>query len=160
MRHIPFFLIISIILLMPVLTVSCGENHSLKKETLRFAEENKAWLPADSLSTLFYMVSGKEITESYRRTGKDHYFNKSWSSFFGVNTDMTFSEYEYQNFSSTYGNSFSIALTAGWPPYGDDLYFSTGGVEVRYDLGFHTISRIDWGIHTKSKLMTGEGYED
>lgn len=139
--------------------ISCGENSALKEETLYLKKENKGWLAADSLGYNFILVSNHGIAQSFVLSSENYEFNKSWGSFLGVNTDMTYSEYHYQAYSSNYGVSYSSSLTAGFKPFGDDFYVELDRVGFAYDFKFKTLSRITANFGYKSKLMTDKGYE-
>jgi hypothetical protein len=140
--------------------VSCGENSALKEEKLYFAEENKDWIVNDTIGENFIMVDNHGISQSFSMNGNTHYFNKSWSSILGINTKMTHTEYHFQEFISSYGMYFSLSLTAGFPPFGDEIYVNLGNISFAYDLKNKTISRIDSNFGNKSKLMTDQGYEE
>ncbi len=99
------------------------------------------------------------ISYGFSLIDSSYYFGKSWSSFFGITTNISYKEYHYQNFISNYGQSFHLSLTAGFPPYGDDLYFGMGDISVSYDLAENTISRLDVFSFHKSQIRTDEGYE-
>ncbi len=147
------------LLLLGLLT-ACGEDHALKKERFFFQEENTAWLPADTLDEVFLMRDNNGITISFIKKSEDYYFNKSWSSFLGVNTRMSLTEYRYLSYRTPFGQTFRISLTAGWPPYGDELYVSLNGIAFSWDFGFKTISHLEADDQYLSKLMTGNGYEE
>lgn len=139
--------------------LSCGEDSALKEETIYFQDENKGWITSDSLGFNFIIVDNNGISQSFTMNRDNYEFSKSWGSFLGVNTDMTHAEYHYQAYTSNYGITYSISLTAGFEPFGDDLYIELDGIGFAYDFQFNTISRLytDFGI--KSKLMTDSGYE-
>jgi hypothetical protein len=143
-----------------LLLVSCGEDHALKKEKYWFADETREWLPADTLGDVFLMRDNNGITISFVKNSEDYYFNKSWSSFLGVNTRMSLTEYRYLSYRTPFGQDFHISLTAGWPPYGDELYVSLNGIAFSWDFGYKTIHRLEAGDQYLSKLMTDEGYEE
>lgn len=138
---------------------SCGEDSALKEETIYFQDENKGWITSDSLGFNFIIVDNNGISQSFTMNRDNYEFSKSWGSFLGVNTDMTNAEYHYQAYTSNYGITYSISLTAGFEPFGDDLFVELDGIGFAYDFKFNTISRLytDFGI--KSKLMTDKGYE-
>jgi hypothetical protein len=140
--------------------VSCGEDHALKKEKYYFADEDREWLPADTLADVFLMRDNNGITLSLAKNSEDYYFNKSWSSFLGVNTHMSLTEYSYISYHSPFGQDLHISLTAGWPPYGDELYVSLNGIAFSWDFGYKTIHRLEAGDQYLSKLMTDDGYEE
>ncbi len=139
--------------------VSCGEESALKEETIYFQEENKGWLTADSLGYNFVIIDNNGISQSFTMNRDNYEFSKSWGSFLGVNTDMTHTEYHYQAYTSNYGILYSLSLTAGFKPFGDELYVVLDRIGFAYDLKFQTISRLSTDIGIKSKLMTDEGYE-
>ena len=143
-----------------LLLASCGEDHALKKEKYYFAGEDREWLPADTLNDVFLMRDNNGITISFVKNSDDYYFIKSWSSFLGVNTRMSLTEYRYFKYRTPFGQDFHISLTAGWPPYGDELYVSLNGIAFSWDFGFKTIYRLEAGDQYLSKLMTEDGYEE
>ena len=147
------------ILVFAAVLSACGENHGLKEETFLFDEENKGWIVTDSASFRFIMKDSNGIGYGFSLVDSSYYFGKSWSSFLGITTHISFREYHYQNFSSNYGLSFHLSLTAGFPPYGDALYVDLGDIAFSYDFGYETISRINVFNFNKSQIMTDEGYE-
>jgi hypothetical protein len=140
--------------------ISCGEDHALKKEKFYFEEEHIAWLPADTLDDVFLMRDNNGITTSFYKNGDDYYFNKSWTSVLGINTRMSLTEYRYLNYASPFGGSLHISLTAGWPPYGDELYVSLNGTAFSWDFNFNTVTRIEYGDRYLSKMMVDDDYEE
>ncbi len=143
-----------------ILCTSCGgEENALKKETFYFNEYHAGWITLDSIGDSFVMTDNNGISQSFTMTGNSYYLNKSWSSFLGVNTIMTYTEYQYQYYTSSFGISHSISLTAGRPPFGDDLYVTLNGVGFAYDFDFAIVSRLDTPFGYKSMLMTDKGYE-
>ncbi len=149
-------------LLLPVLLLvtACGEDHALKKEHFYFAPENVGWLPADTLPETFWIRDNNGITYSYTLSTEDHYMNKSWSSVLGINTRMSFNEHHYKEYRSPNGSAFHISLTAGWPPFGDELYVSVMGTSFAWDLGLETLSRVEAGEMYLSRGMTETGYDE
>ncbi len=150
--------LITIAGLLLVLT-ACGENHGLKEETFLFAEGNADWIITDSTRYQFIMQDANEISYGFSLKDSSYYFGKSWSSILGITTHISYKEYHYQNFISNYGQSFHLSLTAGFPPYGDDLYIDLGDIAFSYDFVYETISRVNVFDHHKSSIMTDKGYE-
>lgn len=143
-----------------ILLVSCDEEHSLKEETCYFKQENKDWVLKDSVNIPFVMVDDHGISQSFSMSYSTCYFNKSWSSFLGITTHMTHTEYCYTACSSTFGTNFSLSLTAGSPPYhGDMVFIMIGDLGFAYDLDIQTIVRLDSPFGYKSKTVTETGYE-
>ena len=138
--------------------ISCGENHALKKETIYFSDNNADWLIEDTVNYSFIMIDNNQISKSFSMTENSHYFGKSWSSFMGINTDMTFSEYHYQSFTSSFGQNFSISLSAGFEPFGDEIYIVVGQTAFAYDIDLKTVSRLDLSGNYLSKIMYEDGY--
>ncbi len=147
-------------LLAMLLLISCGEDHALKKEKYYFEEEHIAWLPADTLDDVFLMRDNNGISTSFIKNGDDYYFNKSWTSILGINTRMSLTEYRYLNYRSPFGQELHISLTAGWPPYGDELYVSLNGTAFSWDFSFNTVTRIEYGDRYLSKMMADDSYEE
>jgi hypothetical protein len=139
--------------------ISCGEESALKEETIYFQKENKGWINNDSLGYNFVLIDNNGISQSFTMNRNNYEFSNSWGSFLGVNTDMTHTEYHYQAYTSNYGVSYSLSLTAGFKPFGDDLYIDLDRIGFAYDFKFQTISRLNTDFGIKSKLMTDEGYE-
>jgi hypothetical protein len=146
--------------LLIILLLSCGENSALREKTYYFEEDNKLWVPDNDLHYQFIMQDTNGISESYMLDDDLYYFGKSWGGFLGITTDMSHTEYHYQSYSSTYGNRFSISLTAAWPPYGDELFISLNNVQFAYDLKLNYLSRVYSDYGNVSHLMTSEGYEE
>lgn len=139
---------------------SCGENFALKEETIYFQEKNLGWLSEDVRGDHFVMTENNGISSSFTMERNSYELSKSWSSFLGVNTHMTFREYQYQNYSSSYGTSFSISLTAGYVPHGDVIYVTLAGVDFGYDIKFKELTRLSVGEYYYSKNITEDGYEE
>lgn len=139
---------------------SCGENSSLSEETIYFDEANKDWVIDSELGDHFIMKDNNGISQSFAMN-EDHYeFSKSWSIFLGITTEITNTEYHYQNFSSNYGTRFSLSLTARSDPYGDEIYISLNDLGFSYDFSFETIGRMDTPFGYLSKMMYDTGYGD
>lgn len=138
---------------------ACGENHALKKETIYIDEANKAWLGEDTINQPFLMSDTNDIKQSFIFKYKDDYFNKSWGGFLGINTKMTFTEYHYKSYENNTGLSFTISLTAGYSPFGDELYISLDQTEFAYDLKYKTLTRIYTPQGYLSKIAFDTGYE-
>jgi hypothetical protein len=138
---------------------SCGENNALKEETIYFQEENKGWISDDSAGINFVMIDNNSLSQSFAMNDEVYEFSKSWGGFLGINTLMTHTEYHYKSYSSSFGDYYSVSLTAGHEPYGDDLYIDLTGMAFSYDLKFETVSRLYLDLHSKSMLMTDKGYE-
>jgi len=147
------------ILIITVLIASCGENHALKEETFKFDEENKGWVNIGPARLSFMMRDSNNISYGFSQVNSDYYFGKSWSSFLGITTHISLTEYNYQKFISNYGIEFSLSLTAGFPPFGDALYVEMDDIGFSYDLAYETISRVNVFSLGKSLIMTDEGYE-
>jgi hypothetical protein len=140
-------------------SISCGEESALKEETIYFQKENKNWITADSIGCNFILQDNNGISHSFTMLRDFYEFSKSWGSFLGINTDMTHTEYHYQSYSSNYGIPFSLSLTAGFKPFGDEIYIDLYGVGFAFDFKFETVSRVNTGFGIKSKLMTDKAYE-
>lgn len=147
-------------LLLISLLVACDREHALKKETYYFKEENRGWVKGDSVRMPFIMVDENGISNSFSLNDSTCYFGQSWGTFMGIYTEYTLKEYCYMSFRSTYGTSFSISLTAGYPPHGDYAHIGLGGLGFIYDMEFGTIVRMDTPFGTKSRIITGTGYEE
>jgi hypothetical protein len=139
--------------------MACGENHALKEETFRFDKANEGWIVEDSTMYRFIMQDDNGISYGFSLRDSSYYFGKSWSSILGVTTNISYKEYHYQNFYSSYGKSFHLSLTAGFPPYGDDIYVGLDDINFCYDFEYDTISRLDVFSKHKSMSMTDQGYE-
>ncbi len=148
------------VVLVLLLLASCGEDHALKKETFLLQKKNMVWLPSDTTGNTWWVRDNNGITISYTKAGEDHSLNKSWSSILGINTKMSFNEYYYKVYRSSFGDEFHISLTAGFPPYGDELYLEIDGLGFAYDFGYKTVSRITCAYGYLSKTQTDKGYEE
>ena len=142
------------------LLVACDREHAIKKETYCFQEENRGWVNKESVSRPFIMVDDNGISNSFSLNDSTCYFGESWSTYMGICTKYTLKEYCHMSFRSTYGASFSISLTAGYPPHGDYAYIGLGGIEFMYDMEFGTIMGIDTPFGSKSRIITDTGYEE
>jgi len=158
MKAIKLFAKISFGIFLIFLT-ACGEDHALKKETIYIDEDNKAWLGQDTINQSFLMSDTNDIKQSFIFKYKDDNFSQSWSSILGINTNMTFTENHYKSYENNIGLSFSISLTAGYSPFGDELFISLDQTEIAYDLKYNTITRIYTPQAYLSKNYTETGYE-
>lgn len=150
------FLIAFLILLI----ASCGEKGALKEETILFNEENKDWIITGNLGDNFLMIDSHGIAQSFMMNRNLHEFSTSAGSILFITTKITYREYHYQAFTSNYGNRFSLSLTAGYEPFGDELFIDLNNIGFSWDPKFNTVSRIDTPYGYRSKLMTDEGYEE
>ena len=132
----------------------------VKEETIHFSAENKDWLTDYELGDNFIMLDDNNISHGFSMTENSYYFNRSESGYFFITTHKENTEYHYQNFTSNYGVRFSLSLTAGFAPYGDDIYISLDDIGFDYDLTYKTIARIDCPFGYLSKTMTDTGYEN
>ena len=137
---------------------ACGKENALKKETLYFQPENKGWITPDTIRSYFVVVDDNGISSSLSMQQNSHYFNTSSSGFLGITTNITNREYHYQSYRSTYGIPFSLSLTSGFTPFGDELYIELARVGFSYDLKFKTITRLNTDFGNKSTTMTDNGY--
>ncbi len=143
-----------------LLLVACGgEQGALREETLYFNQLNAGWISGDTLGDIFNMTDNNGISQSFVMNSDSYYFNKGWSSFMGINTSMTYTEYHHQAYNSGFGMRYSFSLTAGSPPYGDIVHISLDNVGFQYDLEFETVFSMDTPFAYKSYLITSEGYE-
>ncbi|MEA3451373.1 MAG: hypothetical protein U9Q83_05660 [Bacteroidota bacterium] len=140
--------------------IACGENHALKEETIYFDDNNADWLIEDTVDYSFIMIDNYGISKSFSMINNSYYFGKSWTTILGINTEMTFSEYHYQSFTSSYGQNFTISLSAGFEPFGDEIYIVVGETAFAYDIKFKTVSRLDLNGEYLSKTMYEDGYGD
>lgn len=143
------------IFLLFLLFTSC-----VKEETIYFDSENKDWLMNFKIGDNFIMQDNNGISLSFSMNGDSYYMNESEGGYFFVTTHKQYTEYYYQNFTSNYGTQFSLSLTAGFQPFGDDIYIQLADIGFAYDCKFKTISRIDSPFGYLSKTMTDKGYEN
>jgi hypothetical protein len=150
---------ILIIAALMIILASCGEKGAIKEETLYFKDENREWLLLDSVNLPFVMIDDNGIAQSFSYNTSSCYFNKSWSSFLGINTHMTHTEYCYTSCRSTYGTGYSQSLTAGsYPERGDVVHVSVDEINFSYDLEVGTVFTLYTPFGSKSKIITDEGY--
>jgi hypothetical protein len=144
-----------IILLFFLFLIGC-----VKEETIYFDSENKDWITGYEIKDNFIMKDNNGISHSFSMTDNSYYFNESEGGYFFVTTHKESTEYHYQNFTSNYGTQFSLSLTAGFEPFGDDIYIKLDNVGFAYDFKYQTISRIDSPFGYLSRTMTDKGYEN
>lgn len=143
-----------------ILLSACGgEGGGLKTESYYFNEQNEGWLSNDTLDDTFVMIDNYGISQSFSMNSNNYYFNKSWGSIMGITTHTSLTEYHYQSYRSSFRLNFSLSLTAGIPPFGDNIYANLMEVGFAYDFEFETVPRLDTPFGHKSLLMTSEGYE-
>jgi hypothetical protein len=138
---------------------ACGKESALKKETLDFQPESKGWITNDTIRSHFVVVDDNGISSSFTMQQNSHYFITSTSSILGITTNLTTREYHFQGYGSTYGIPFSLSLSAGFKPFGDELYIDLARVGFAYDLKFETITRVNTDFGNKSKNMSNNAYE-
>lgn len=148
------YLIICIFL---VLT-SCGEDHALREETLCIADENRNWITPDTYGSGFIMVDNNKISQGFMMYGNSSDFSPSTTSYFGIRTRITKTESFTQSWSSNFGQSLMLILTAGFKPFGDRFSISINDINFMYDFKFNTIGHIYFNSASKSKTMTDTGY--
>lgn len=132
----------------------------VKEETINFDSENKDWITSYEIGDNFIMNDNNGISLSYSMTDNSYYFTESEGGYFFITTHKENTEYHYQNFSSNYGTQFSLSLTAGFEPFGDDIYIKLDNIGFAYDFKYQTISRIDSPFGYLSETMTDNGYEN
>ncbi len=145
-------------LLLAFLWTSCGENHALKEVTYSFDKQNIDWLESD---TDFVMqIDSSGMSQDFMLWNSNYEMSKSWSTTFGITTQISYTENQYLNFYSSFNNHLSVSLTAGHPPYGDDLFVKFNDVDFRYDTKFQIVTSVFFGMNSKSKSMTDDTYSD
>ena len=144
-----------IIFLLLLFFVGC-----VKEETINFDSENKDWITSYKIGDNFIMKDNNDISHSFSMTDNSHYFNESEGGYFFITTHKENTEYHYQNFTSNYGIQFSLSLTAGFEPFGDEIYIKLDNIGFAFDFKHQTISRIDSPFGYLSKTMTDKGYEN
>ena len=149
----------AVLILMMLLAACGGEKTALKEETFYFQKVHADWIASDSIDDSFIMTDNNGISQSFVMNHNSYYFNKGWSSFLGVNTGMTLTEYHHQAYHSGFGMSYTFSLTAGDPPYGDHVFISLGDVGFRYDFDLETVFGLDTPFGYMSYLITDKGYE-
>lgn len=144
-----------------VVTLSCGgEDGGLKEVNLKVNDESKEWLTSDSLGTNFIMRDDYGISQSFCMTGYSNGFSPSTTSYFWIKTKTTNTESYYQTYTSGFGNFFSIMITAGPEPFGDDITITLDDYSFTYNFKYQTISRLSTPYGYKSKTYTSEGFEE
>ena len=142
-----------------LLLSSCGEDWAFVEKTYTIAEENDAWLPAETTETVFQMRDNAGITHSYMKAQEIHELDKSWGGYFGITTDITYTEYRSRSYTSTYGSEYSISLRAAtWDPYGDQLRVELNGIVFRYDLSLEVLTEVSSPSFHTGSTQTSEGY--
>ncbi len=150
----------ALLLLAVIITGACSENWALKEETFAISDENGDWVPLEVPDSSFLMKDIHGITQGFVMVRDEQYMNKSWGGFLGLNTHMTFSEYRFRSYSSTYGHNFHISLRAAtWEPYGDELSVQLMDLDFSYDLGLGRVTSIYTPYKWVSYTQTSEGYE-
>lgn len=145
---------VSIFLLLLLLT-SC-----VKEETIYFDAENEEWLIVAEMGDKFIVQDNNGISSSFTMTDNTSYFNQSEGGYLFIKTHKQNTEYHYQSFASSYGTQFSLSLTAGFDPFGDDIFIMLDNVGFAYDFKYKTVARIDSPFGYLSKTMTDDGYEN
>ena len=129
-----------------------------KEEIYPIDDENKGWLFSGDVGSNFIMADNNGISESFTMFSNLHDFDEGASGYFFITTSVSKRESFHQGFSSTYGHTLSLSLSASYPPFGDELYVNLNGLSFAYDLKYQTISRLYTPFGDKSKIMTDKGY--
>ena len=149
-----------LVVFLSALFQSCGEEHALKTHTASFKEANKDWITPYEYGDVFYMKDNNGISQSFSMATDSYYWGRGDSYFLAVHTDIYENEYHYQSFTSNYGKSFSISLSAGFDPFGDELYVDFMNIGFAYDLDLNVLSRIDTQNGYLSYSLGEDGYEE
>lgn len=154
---------IKLLPVLPVLLVltmsSCGEDWAFKEETYTISAENDGWLPAETEEEVFIMEDNYGIKQSFRIESEYHYLDKSWGGYFGITTDITYTEYRSRHYTSTYGDKYSVSLRAStWEPFGDQIRVEVNEVMFRYDLGLDLITELSTPFMHIGSSQTSDGY--
>jgi len=153
---LPVFLTVSLSITM----FSCGENWAFREETYTIDAINDSWLPVKKVDEVFLVQDNYGITQSFELQSEYHYLDKSWGGYFGITTDITYTEYRSRHYTSTYGDKFSISIRAAtWDPYGDVLRVEVNDVVFRYDLGQEIVTEISTPFVHIGSSQTSEGYD-
>lgn len=143
-----------------IIAGACSDKWALKEETFIIADENSDWVPLEVPGESFLMTDNNGITQGFIMDREEHYLDKSWGGFLGLNTHMTHTEYRSRSYSSTYGHNYYIAIRAAtWEPYGDELSISLMDLDFRYDLLLGKVSSLFTPFCRISYVQTSEGYE-
>lgn len=148
-------LLISFILTLATLFTGCNLP---KEKFYKVDDVNRDWIINGDAGSSFIMNNSSGISESFTMYSKTQEFSEGASGFLFLTTEVSKRESFYQAFSSTYGNTFSLSLSASYPPFGDEFYVSLNGVSFAYDLEYNEISRLNTPFGNKSKTMTDKGY--
>jgi hypothetical protein len=148
------------IIFLILLFASCGEKGALREVTYFFDEENRGWMINAEPGDNFLMTDSHGITQGFKMNNDSYYFNEGSSGILVFTTKISRWEYRYQAFMSNYGLCFSLSLTAGDKPFGDELYINLANFAFAYDLKLNTVSRLDTPYGYKSKIRTNKGYEE
>ncbi len=139
---------------------SCGEDSALIEETEDIQSTSKEWLTQDAIGGTFLMEDENTMQHYFEMQRDENYYSPSWSSFLGINTRMTHTEYCYQSYRSVYWYDFSLSLTANADPFGDRMHVLLQDVSFSYDLGVETIVDVSFSAGIKSKGMGEDGYDE
>jgi len=148
----------ALIILVILMLTSCGEDWALKEETLNLADENRAWITPDKYGNSFVLMDNNKISQGFSMYQNSSDFSPSTSSYFGIRTRITKTESFTQAWSSNFGQSIMLILTAGFEPFGDRFSISLNELNFMYDFKFETIGHIYFNSASKSKTMTDIGY--
>lgn len=120
---------------MPALLVSCmGDSR-----TYNLSEEGVVWFSKDTTGAEFMLRDDNQMTQSYRCTMVTAFYDVSSSSFLVFRTKTTRRHVLYSEWTSGYGNLFSIMLTAGTETTGDVLTVTLNDYVFMYDIGHEEI---------------------
>lgn len=136
-------LIISIISIsLSVLMLSCRDDQAIVEEYFYIDDANSSWLLPEIDDDVFTIIDTNHISQSFVLESESSYMTQSWSSFLGVNYHMSWTEYRYRAYSSTFGDRFSFSLSSSWEPFGDHMYIELNDIGFEYDIQYDLVTRI------------------
>jgi hypothetical protein len=143
-----------------LLLSSCGEDWAFIEKTYTIDPVNDTWVPVEYEDTVFLVEDNYGIKQSFVLESDYYYLDKSWGGYFGITTDITYTEYRSRHYTSTFGDKFSFSIRAAtWEPYGDVLRVEVNDVVFRYDLGLEIITEVSTPFLHIGSTQTSEGYE-
>ncbi len=132
----------------------------VKEEVISFSPENRDWMVDNSVGSNFVLMDDNGISHELFLTEDSYYFLEGSGGFLFFTTHRYSREYHYKVFSSTYAMHFSVSLTAGSEPFGDELFIEALNTGFAFDLKQNKVTRVE---HVYDYLWLGsddEQYSD
>jgi len=150
---------VGLLMIVVTLLVSCCKEDVNPDTTYSISKDNLAWLTESHIGDSFVMQDTNNIGVSFVMQSNETSFTSSSSCTLGITTNSSEREYRNQFFSGSSTNSFSISLSASFPPKGDILRVAVKETVFSIDLDYDELVGVVYRNHYKYKSMLDDSYE-